>query len=248
MNRELPLTRAFVELADTLVADYDVADLLHLLAEHCVNLLDAAAAGLLLSDQRGDLQVLASSTEATRLLELFQLQADEGPCVDCYRNAAPVLVPDLAAETDRWPSFAPRAAEAGFRSVHAVPMRLRDQTIGAMNLFGTVVGTMPEGDLRVAQALADIATIGILQERTIHHTTMVTEQLQTALNSRITIEQAKGVLAQASGPGMDMGAAFTALRDYSRNTNTRLSEVAVNLVTGSLAPGSVLQERASAAP
>lgn len=237
-NREQLLTRAFVELADTLVADYDVADLLHRLAEHCVALLDAAAAGLMLSDQRGNLQVLASSTERTRLLELFQLQANEGPCLDSYRTGQPVLAPDLPATASRWPAFAAHAAAEGFNSVHAVPLRLRDQTIGAMNLFGTTPHELPPADLRVAQALAHVATIGILQERAIHHSNVLTEQLQTALNSRITIEQAKGVLGQAAG--LDMGQAFTALRDYSRATHTRLSDTAAALVGGTLDPEELL--------
>jgi transcriptional regulator with GAF, ATPase, and Fis domain len=237
-QRESRLVAAFVKMADTLVDDYDIVDMLHQLTEHCVGLLDAAAAGLLLADQRGSLQVIASSTERTRLLELFQLQADEGPCLDCVRTGQPVLVSDLAAERSRWPAFATEGLREGFRSVHAVPLRLRREIIGALNLFGTEPGALGEQDLTVARALADTATIGILQERAIHRGEVLTEQLQTALNSRVTIEQAKGVLAHAGGLEMDQ--AFHALRSYGRARSTRLSEIAGQLVVGLLEPADVL--------
>lgn len=240
-EREARLLQAFVQMADTLVDDYDVADVLHQLVEHCAELLDAAAAGLLLSDQRGGLQVLASSTEQTRLLELFQLQANEGPCLECFRTGEPVLVPDLTAATKRWPRFAPEAVREGFASVHAVPLRLRGDTIGALNLFGHTPGPLAEQDVRVARALADTATIGILQERAIRRAEVLTEQLQTALNNRITIEQAKGVLAQTGN--LDMNQAFQALRAYGHNHGFRLSDIAHQLVTGSLDSREVLAHR-----
>ncbi|MGQ0837253.1 GAF domain-containing protein [Actinokineospora sp.] len=239
--RETRLLHAFVDLADTLVDDYDVVDVLHQLVENCVDLLDAAAAGLLLSDQRGGLLPVASTSEQTRRLELFQLEADEGPCLDCFRTGEPVVVADLAAATDRWPRFAAHAAAEGFRSVHAVPLRLRGSTIGALNLFGTQAGPMDDQDLRVARALADTATIGILQERAIRRGEVLTEQLQTALNNRITIEQAKGVLAHAGD--IDMNQAFQRLRSYGRATSTRLSEIAHRLVTGELPPKVILDHR-----
>jgi GAF domain-containing protein len=242
-QREPRLVAAFVELADTLVDDYDVADVLHQLTRHCVRLLGAAAAGLLLADQRGSLQVLASSSERTRLLELFQVQADEGPCLDCFRTGKPILVSDLAAERARWPAFAEEALREGFRAVHAVPLRLRREVIGALNLFGTQPGAMSEQDLTVARALAGTATIGILQERAIHRGEVLTEQLQTALNSRTTIEQAKGLLAHAGG--LDMGDAFEALRNYGRARSARLSVIAGELVTGALTPDQVLADRKS---
>lgn len=237
-QRESRLVAAFVEMADTLVDDYDMADVLHQLTQHCVQLLDAAAAGLLLADQRGSLQVLASSTERTRLLELFQLQANEGPCLDCYRTGQPVRVSDLSQARDRWPVFAAEALSEGFRSVHAVPLRLRKEIIGALNLFGERPGDISEQDLTVARALADSATIGILQERAIHRGDVLTEQLQTALNNRITIEQAKGLLSHAGD--LEMGQAFEKLRDYGRYRSTRLSDVAAKLVDGRLDPYDVL--------
>ena len=248
--REARMVAAFVEMADTLVADYDVVDVLHRLVEHTVALLDAAAAGLLLADQRGSLQVVASSTEAVRLLELFQLQANEGPCLDAFRTAEPVLADDLAAVSRRWPAFTPEALQQGFASVHAVPLRLRGEVIGALNLFGHHTGRLSAADLLVAQALADTATIGILQERAIHRGEVLTEQLQTALNSRITIEQAKGVLCHASDLHMDQ--TFEVLRNYARHHSVRLSDVATQLANATLDPQTVLdhhsRRRRSAPP
>lgn len=240
-ERESRLLDTFVQMADTLVDDYDIADVLHELVTSCVRLLDATAAGLVLTDQRGGMQVLASSTEQTRLLELFQIQADEGPCLDCFRTGRPILVDDLAAAADRWPRFAPHALNEGFVAVHAIPMQLRRNIIGALNLFSSKPGTMPEQDVRVAQALADTATIGILQERAIHRGEVLTEQLEFALNNRITIEQAKGVLAHAGN--LDMDQAFQALRAYGRGHSSRLSDIAHQLVTGIIHPNTVLTEQ-----
>jgi GAF domain-containing protein len=219
--RETMLAEAFVDLADTLVADFDVVDLSQRLVEDCVSLLAASAAGLLLIDQRGGLRVLASTSEETRLLELFQVQVDRGPCLDCIRQGAPVLVPDLELAKRRWPLFVEEALPRGFRSVHAVPLRLRSDVIGALNLFHTEPGPMADVDVRAAQALADIATIAILQQRTISRGEVLAEQLQIALNSRVVIEQAKGVLA-ATG-NLDMDRAYTQLRNYVRRRNLRLT-------------------------
>ncbi|MFC6707066.1 GAF and ANTAR domain-containing protein [Flexivirga alba] len=237
-DREQQLVRAFVELSDTLVGDYDITDLLQELVDHCVDLLRADAAGILLVDPRGGLRVMASSSEHTRLLELFQQQAHEGPCVDCVSSGEPVSAPDLAEHTERWPRFVQAAAEQDFHAVDAVPMRLRDEVIGAMNLFRTRTGAMPEADLDVARALADVATIGILSERAIHHRSVMVAQLEGALSSRVVIEQAKGILA-ASG-ATDMDHAFTALRAYARRTHTRLSQVAAQLAQGTLTSTQVL--------
>lgn len=234
MAREQDLATAFVDLADTLVSDYDIADLLYRLVDHSVRLLDATEAGLLLSDQRGSLHVMASSDEKTKLLELFQLQADEGPCLDCYRSGEAVAVADLAANLTRWPRFAPVALAEGYTAVHAFPLRLRKMTIGALNLFSDHPGDLPDDDRYVAQALADIATIAILQERAIQHNETLVAQLEGALASRVVIEQAKGVLAEHGG--LDMDQAFQALRDLARNSNRRLADVAHDVVLGVLAP------------
>lgn len=229
MSREHLLAAAFVELADTLVDDYDVVDLLDRLAVHSVRLLDVTAAGLLLDDQRGrGLRVLAASSEQTRLLELFQLQTDEGPCLDCVRTGQPVSVPDLGEAAARWPQFAPKAVQQGFHAVHALPLRLRSQTIGALNLFHDQPASLAEDDLRLGQALADAATIGILHERTVRRNETVVEQLQTALNSRVILEQAKGFLADRGGIGVDE--AFDWLRGYARSNNLRLSDAARRVI------------------
>lgn len=227
-NREASLAEAFVVLADTLVDDYDVIELLHRLTTYCVRLLPVDAAGLLLSDQRGNLRVVSSSTEHARLVELFQVEADEGPCLECFRTSRPVAAPDLREATARWPRFAERAGQEGFRSVQALPLRLRTEIVGALNLFRADPGLLEPGDVRIGQALADVATISILQERAVRRRDILAEQLQAALNSRVIIEQAKGVLAERGD--IDMGRAFAALRDYARNHNRLLSEVARGVV------------------
>jgi transcriptional regulator with GAF, ATPase, and Fis domain len=234
---QVQLTDVFVEMADTLVADFDLIDFLHLLTERCVQLLDVSATGLLLTDQRGALRVTAASTEQTRLLELFQLQVDEGPCLDCFRTGGAVSVDDLSAAADRWPQFAPAAVDTGFAAVAALPMRLREEVIGALNLFDTQPASITANKRRLGQALADIATIGILQERAIRGRDTLTRQLETALHSRIVIEQAKGVIAERHK--VDPGQAFALLRQASRANNRRLAELAQAIVDGSeqLPPG-----------
>jgi GAF domain-containing protein len=227
---ETVVADVFVELADTLVDDFDLMDFLHVLTERSTQLVGVVAAGLLLADEQGTLQVVAASSERTRLLELFQLQTDEGPCVDCFRSGEPVSVHDLAG-AGRWPQFTAAATEVGYAAVHAVPMRLRNDTIGALNFFGSQIGAVDQERLRLGQALADVATIGLLQQRAIHHGNVVTEQLQTALNSRVLIEQAKGVLAERLQVGVEE--AFTLLRRAARARNRRLAELAEAVVNGS---------------
>jgi GAF domain-containing protein len=233
MAREALLARTLVELADTLVADFDVVDILTLLADRCVDVLGVGAAGLMLASPDGDLRVMASSDEAMRLLELFELQSHEGPCLDCYRTGQPVVNQDLAAVNGRWPRFAAEALGAGFHSVHALPMRLRGAVIGALNLLHRQPGAMPEADLVAGQALADVATIAILQYRASLEALLVNEQLQNALNSRVVIEQAKGMVAERRA--LDMEQAFATLRNHARNHNLRLVDVAHDVIGGALA-------------
>ncbi len=213
-----------------MVADFDVIDFMHVLTDRSVQLLDVSAAGLLLADPRGELRVVAASSEAVRLLELFQLQSDEGPCLDCFRSGIPVGAIDLAAETERWPHFSAAARQGGFTAVQALPMRLREQVIGALNLFRAEPGAFDAADIRIGQALADVATISLLHERSMRHSDTLNEQLQTALNSRVIIEQAKGKLAERLG--LDMEQAFGLLRDYARARNLRLVELAQSFVSG----------------
>ncbi len=232
MSRETMLARTLVELADTLVADFDVVELLTLLTDGCVDVLDVAAAGLMLAAPEGDLRVMASSSEAMRLLELFELQSQEGPCLDCYRTGEPVVNQDLASADDRWPRFTAEALAAGFGSVHALPMRLRGAVIGALNLFHLDPGTMRPADVAAAQAMADVATIAVLQHRAALEAQMINEQLSHALNSRVVIEQAKGMLSERLG--IDMDEAFGELRKHARSHNLRLVAVAQDVLDGRL--------------
>jgi transcriptional regulator with GAF, ATPase, and Fis domain len=227
-TREQRLGEAFVTLADTLVAGYDLVELMHYLVDVSVELLDAAAAGLVLADGLGRLDVLASTSERVQLLEILQIRTDRGPCLECYQTGKAISIPDIAAEAHRWPQFAPLAAEQGFRSVHAVPMRLRTATIGALNLFRAQPGELAQADRRAAQAMADIATIGILQQRATQESGDVNEKLEIAVNSRIVIEQAKGIVAQQGS--MDMDAAFATLRGYALRQNIPLTSLAQQLV------------------
>ena len=233
MSREALLARTFVELADTLVADFDVVELLVLLTDGCVDVLDVGAAGLMLAAPEGDLRVMASSSEAMRVLELFELQSQEGPCLDCYRTGQPVVNQDLATVNGRWPRFAAEALAAGFHSVHALPMRLRGTVIGALNLFHIEPGEMRQADVVAAQAMADVATIGVLQHRAALEAQVLNEQLNHALNSRIVIEQAKGIIAEREGLNMEQ--AFSALRNHARYHNLRLVDVAGDVIDGTLA-------------
>jgi GAF domain-containing protein len=223
------LSETFVELTDTMVADFDVIDFLHLLTDRSARLLDVSAVGLLLADPRRELRLVAASTEEARLLELLQLEGDQGPCLDCFRSGQPVTSADLAADV-RWPLFAAAAQQAGFAAVQALPMRLRDQVIGAVSLFRGVPGGFDSEEVRVGQALADVATIGLLHELSMRRSDALNEQLQTALNSRVIIEQAKGKLAERLG--LDMSQAFIVLRDHSRSSNRRLSDVALAFING----------------
>ena len=229
---ETMLTRTLVELADTLVADFDMVELLTLLADRCVEVLDVEAAGLMLAAPDGELGLVASSSEAMRVLELFELQSKEGPCLDCYHTGQPVVDQDLALANGRWARFTAEALAAGFRSVHTLPMRLRGTIIGALNLFHGNPAEMRQLDVDAARALADVATIAILQYRASTEAQVLNEQLQHALNSRIVIEQAKGVVAEREKLNMEQ--AFSVLRNHARNHNMRLVEVSRGVVGGSL--------------
>ncbi len=232
MTREQRIVETFVELADTIVDDFDVIEFLHRLAERCVELLDCAEAGLLLADAAGVLRVMASSSERTDALDLLQSQNEEGPCFECYRRGQPVFSEDLGHDAERWPTFAPMAMREGFHSVQAIPMRARGETIGALNLFRVSLGRLNPEDLPLGQGMADIAAIALLQERTVREAHGVAEQLQRALSSRVTIEQAKGVLAERVQ--IDLDVAFACLRAYARKHNLRLSHVAQELIEGRL--------------
>lgn len=244
MPRETLLVHTLVELADSLVDDFDVVDLLSLLAHRCEEVLDLAAAGVMLVAPEGDLRVIASSSEATRVVELFELQADEGPCLDCFRTGEAVAVEDLSSVDSRWPRFAPVALNAGFGSVNALPMRLRGSTVGALNLFGSEPGGLAVDDVVAGQALADVATIALLQQRVVSEGRVLNEQLNHALTSRVVIEQAKGVVAERAN--LPMEKAFEAMRHYARSRNLLLADVARGITDRTLAPEALLAVRSPA--
>jgi hypothetical protein len=226
--RETRVLDAVVSLVDSLLADFDVVDLLTELTERCTQLLEVEAAGLLLADPLEQLRLLAATSEATRELELFQLQADEGPCVECYSTGRPVSVADIQAEVGRWPRFVPAALDAGFASVHAIPMRAAGLVLGALGLFGARPGVLSDADLLVGQTLAHVASVAILQELPPTPWTVV-PQLRTALTSRILVEQAKGFLREILDVSLED--AFTLLRSYARAHKEHLTEVARRLMT-----------------
>jgi GAF domain-containing protein len=234
MTRETVLARTMVELADNLVDDFDVVDLLTTLAGRCVEVLDVDAAGIMLAAPNGELALVTSSSESMRLVELFELQSREGPCQDCFRTGEPIVNHDLTADDDRWPRFAAIAAGEGFRAADAVPMRLRSQIIGVLNLFRTTPTALNDDDVTAAQALADVATIAIVQHRALSDAHVLNEQLTAALASRIVIEQAKGMIAERRHVPVDD--AFATLRHHARRTNQRLADVARSIVDGTLAP------------
>ena len=238
-DREAAVTAAFVSLANGMAEGVGVVELLGGLATDCARLLDVDSAGLLLADRRGVLHVVAASSERTRDLELFQLQRDEGPCRDCFHDGSAVSVADLSDHTDRWPSFVDAATEAGFASVHALPMRLKDNVLGALGLFGTAVGALNEEDLALGQALAHVASVALVSERASSDQALVNEQLQSALTSRVQLEQAKGLLAQLGD--LQMEQAFAVLRRYARDHNLRLSDLAARVVTRQVGPQEVLE-------
>jgi GAF domain-containing protein len=226
------LVEALVTLADTLVAGYDIIDLLQTLVERCADVLDAADVGIILANRSGTLETVAATNERSHLLDLMQLDASQGPCVQAYLTGAVVSVPDLDAAVDQWPAFATGAKKLGYGSAHSVPLRLRDETLGAMNVFRDRTGVLSSDDIVAARALADVATIGILQERAIRHADTAREQLQHALNSRVIIEQAKGIVSHTRDVNMD--AAFQIIRRHTRNTNTSFAAAATGIVNGTI--------------
>ncbi len=234
LERELRLAETFVELADTLVADFDLIEFLYLLVERCVDLIDVSAVGLMFGDDQGRLRVAASSSEETRLLELFQLQNNEGPCLECYRSGEPVEESDMAQAGDRWPLFAPEGVRAGFRTVHALPMRLRERTVGSLNLFHVEPAALPPAATRIAQHLVDVATIGLIQVESGQRSEVLLQQLERALVARVVIEQAKGVLAELRD--ISPAVAFAVLRSHAQTHDLRLTELAYAVIDGDVPP------------
>ncbi len=241
-GRESALAHTLVTIADTLVSEFDVADLFDRLTSACVDLLGAATAGLMLADHHGNLQLMASSSDAMRELELYEMRHNEGPCLECFANRQ-ALAADLRADdaARRWPQFTPRALAMSFTGVQALPMRLRGDTIGALNIFHTERSGFDANDTDLAQALADIATIAILQRRALSSSELLAEQLQRALNDRIVIEQVKGLIAERGR--MEIDAAFTLLRDFCRGSRLPLTATARELISGDRDLDDVLSSR-----
>lgn len=233
------LAEAFVALADTLGDDFDVVGLLQQLAEQCAEFAKVPAVGILLRDQHGGLAVAATTSETAERLELLEIETDEGPCLDTVANGRPTICRDLVAEADRWPRFSAHAHAVGVRSVTSLPLRWREQVIGALALFHLSVGALDQPSQRISQAMIDVATIGILAQRTMADHRLLAEQLQTALNSRVLIEQAKGMLAQFAN--LSTSEAFVALRSYARNNNVRLSDLSIAVLEGRTSPGEILR-------
>ena len=234
MTREADVVQSLFEIADTLVDDYDVVDMLTGVADRCVSLLDVSAAGVMLASPAGGLGLVASSSEAMRLLELFELQTQQGPCLDAFRTGEPVGEQDLQAGAGSWPSFSEAALQAGFRSALALPIRLREMTLGALNLLRTTSEPMIDSDLIIARAFADLAALSISQHRASTEAQLLNEQLSAALSSRVIIEQAKGVISERAD--VDLNEAFSRLRGYARSANLRLTDVAQAAVAGTLDP------------
>ncbi|MFT7711236.1 GAF and ANTAR domain-containing protein [Clavibacter tessellarius] len=232
-TREGLLVRTFVNLADSLVSDFDVLELLQTLVDQATLLFDASAAGIIIGPDDRHLEVVASTSELSRLVGLMQLEAGEGPCVEAVTTGEVVSVASVAEIGERWPAFAALAAGAGYLSVHAIPLRLRGEVIGSLNLFREHEGALNEADATAAQALADVATISVLQERTIRDSTVVRDQLRHALDSRVLIEQAKGVIAHTHG--VDMDEAFRMIRRHARSTSAAMPQVAQGIVAGRIA-------------
>ena len=224
------LTGALVEFADTLVADFDIVEFLQRLTDRCVELLPVDAAGLVLGNGTGELQVVAATCDDARLVETFQLHLDEGPCVECYHSGRPAVAADLATAGRRWPQLAPALQQLGFSAVHALPMRWRAEVIGAMNLFHRAPGELDATTAAIARGFTDVATIGILQQRARREQEVLVEQLQAALTSRVLIEQAKGMLAERLS--LDAEEAFGLLRRHARSGNRRLTDLATDVIEG----------------
>jgi hypothetical protein len=232
VSRETRLLETFAKLADTLVADYEVVDLLQTLVDSCSNLLDATDAGILLANSTGELELIASTSEATQLVEVIQLAASAGPCIECYRTSRAVSLSNIGEGPAEWAEFQRSALSNGFAAIDAIPMRLRDVTIGTLNLLRATPGPAAAGDLVAAQAFADVATIGILHERALSDTRSLADQLQRALDSRVTIEQAKGVVSYTAR--VPVSEAFRLIRSHARHHGLRLGDVAAQVVSREL--------------
>ena len=228
--REKLTTAAFIEVANALASDYDVGEFLHMLVGRCSEALNSDAVSVLLEAQEGTLQLAAATSERMRELEDLEIRLGQGPCVETYRQGAPVSAGDMRKEQDRWPATAPKAMEIGLLAVNAFPLKVDGDSVGAFNVYREAAGALSDEELRLTQAFADVATVGILRDRKVSEAERRAEQLQGALDSRVLIEQAKGVLAERQGISTEL--AFDMIRRYARNHHRKLRGVCQQIIAG----------------
>lgn len=226
-GRETDIVQSLIRMADTLVSDYDPIALLTDLAESCVRILDVDAAGVSLGED-STLRFVAASSETMEMMELYQIERHEGPCFDAYSTGMAVATSDLETNRSRWPKWAAKALESGYQAAAAFPLRLRDETIGALNIYSSRIRELNKRDVDVGRGLADMATIGLLHEGVVTRNRVVQDQLQFALDSRVVIEQAKGMLAERHG--ILHQDAFDRIRNHARKSGLRLRDVAAGVV------------------
>lgn len=234
-DRTLRVTTTFIQLADTLTSEYDVSDFLEMLVDRCGEIFEITAAGVLVEAHDGNLQLVAATSEDMEVLERAEIEHGEGPCLEAYREGQQVCAGDLTAEFARWPNVAPLAVDIGYLAAHAFPLRLRADRIGALNLYRDRVGEFGDEDVQLAQAFADMATIGLLQERAVGAADVRSQQLQRALDSRLLIERAKGTLAERAGISTDE--AFHRIRDHARSSHERVGAVCERVLDSDFVPG-----------
>ncbi|MEU9474489.1 GAF and ANTAR domain-containing protein [Streptomyces sp. NPDC048191] len=239
MNRERQLAQAFVALSDTYAAEFDPLHLFHRLVHSCRELLDADAAAVMIGDARGSLKTMATTDDHAAFIELLQVQTGQGPCMDCYRTAQAVAVPDSTAEYERWPKLVTAMLEAGYGSLNAVPMRLHDRPLGTLTLLRSHAGGLPEDDVLLAQALADSATLALMHWSTEPaRSDDVITRVQSVISAKATLEIAKGMIAQQAGTTLPEAARL--LSGYASHHRLRLTETAHALVTRALEPAAVV--------
>lgn len=235
MSREARIIDTLVELADILVTPFEPDDLLYRLVDSCLEVLDAQAAGVLLRDQSGELRAVTATSRDVKELEVFEVALSEGPSYEAFRSGEQVAVDDLANHGHEWPNITSAAQRQGFAACYGFPLRWHDDTVGALNVFLTAAqAPMSMSDQRAGRGLADIATIALLQGQRSSEADARTEQLQQALDNRVLIEQAKGLLGERHGLGARE--AFERLRRYCRGHNLSLHQAAQEILEGRLDP------------
>lgn len=225
--------RVLSEFARTLVVHYEISEVLYQLADRTTELLGVAGAGVCLGEE-GHLRFVTGVNEATVRVEQAQERVQEGVCVEAFQTGKPVAVPDLALIGDKWTDFRAEARSVGVSAVVGIPMRLDDEVLGAVNIYATEARQWSDDDIATAQVLADMATSYLVNASELEKSRRTAEQLQEALQSRIVIEQAKGVLSAERRIPIDE--AFEALRAHARSHSANLRAVAEAVVNLGLRP------------